>query len=426
MPYCKFLYCDYEVSIMNKAKIKNKAEYGSKPNSLMYFIVCRLSKIFLKAKYKIKVDNNTIKNMKPPFIVLGNHPSSLDPFIISVTMYPHKVNFLGTNYYFRNRLLRPLLKLVGIIPKVQFFKDTGAVRMMNNVIARGGILAICPEGRRSTDGSQYDIPFSIAKLIRLYKVPVVAVVSHGAYLSLPRWSAFSHKGLIDVTAKEILSTEQIQRMTPEEIYKTVCNALYYNDYEWNGINKVSFKHEKIAENIHYILHKCPNCGSDKAMTAKGNKLYCKICNNTALMDEYMFFKPETEDSIIFKDTAGWLNWQREKAKEQIQNSTFSLSGTVKKLRIADAFTGSYRDAGKGQFYLNKNGLIFKGIVDSEPKEMFFPLNVIASISSEFGVNFEITDGKNTYCFYLEDGQDVILIELAIVQLIKENLQRTAH
>jgi 1-acyl-sn-glycerol-3-phosphate acyltransferase len=89
---------------------------------LLNFIVCRLSKIFLKAKYKIKFENRTIKDMKPPFIVLGNHPSSLDPFIMASAMYPHKLNFLGTNYYFRNELLRPLLRRGGIIPKIQFIR----------------------------------------------------------------------------------------------------------------------------------------------------------------------------------------------------------------------------------------------------------------------------------------------------------------
>jgi 1-acyl-sn-glycerol-3-phosphate acyltransferase len=409
---------------MSSTKVKEKAGYGGRPNGLLYFIVCRLSKIFLKVKYGIQFDNSAIKVIKPPLIVLGNHPSSLDPFIISAAMYPHRINFLGTNYYFRNVLLRPFLKLGGIIPKIQFYRDTRAIRMMNKVISDGGILGICPEGRRSADGRQHDIPDSIAKLIKLYKVPVVAVVSQGAYLSLPRWSVFSHKGSIEVTVKAVLSAEQVEKLTIEEIHKAVCSSLYYNDYEWNKTKKISFRHKKIAENIHYILHKCAGCGADKAMAAKGNRLYCKLCSNAALMNEYMFLQGEREDSIIFEDTVKWLHWQRAKAGEQVQDSSFSMSSVVTKLRIADGFTGPYREAGKGELFLNRKGLTFKGTVDSKPQELFFPLKVLASISSEFGVNFEITDGKNTYCFSLEDGQDVIVIELAIEQLTKENTQGT--
>ncbi len=403
---------------MRLNKEANKCEYGKSPNAFLYFIIYCLSKVFLKIKYRIKMENSTIKSMKPPFIVLGNHPSSLDPFIITITMYPHKINFLGTNYYFRNQLLRPLLRLGGIIPKIQFYKDTRAVRMMNKVIARGGVLGICPEGRRSTDGSQYVISDSIAKLIKLYKLPVVAVVAHGAYLSLPRWSAFSHRGSIEVSAKKVLTAEQIQKLSIEEIKTKVCSSIDYNDYDWNKIRKVSFKHKRIAENIHFVLHKCPSCGGEKAMSSKYNKLYCKLCGNGALMDEYGLFNPERESSIIFEDTVKWLNWQKSKAKEQVQSCNFSISSTASKLRIADSFTGPYHDAGKGELLLNKEGLIYKGTVHSESKELFFPLHVLASISSEFGINFEITDGKNTYCFFLEDRQDVIRIELAIMELMK--------
>jgi 1-acyl-sn-glycerol-3-phosphate acyltransferase len=402
---------------MSLNKEKDKFAYGRKPNSFLYFMICWISKIFLKIKYRIKIENSSIQSMKAPFIVLGNHPSSLDPFIIAAAMYPHKINFLGTNYYFRNALLRPLLKLGGIIPKVQAYKDTRAVRMMNKVIVRGGILVICPEGRRSTDGSQYSISDSIAKLVKLYNVPVVAVVSHGAYLSKPRWSAFSHRGSIEVCVSEVLTIEQIKKLTLEELKNTVCSSIAYNDYEWNKVRKVSFKHKKIAENIHYILHQCPSCGCEKAMAAKDNRLYCKLCSNAGLMNEYGYLKPETEGSIVFEDAVKWLNWQKDKVKEQVKSHNFSISSRVSKLRIADSFTGSYQDAGKGQLLLNQEGIIFNGFVDTAPKELSFPLKVLTSISSEFGVNFEITDGKSTYCFFLEDGQDVIRIELAIIELI---------
>ncbi|MCM0647520.1 1-acyl-sn-glycerol-3-phosphate acyltransferase [Clostridium swellfunianum] len=398
---------------MNETKQMNKLDYGNAPNRILYFMVAKLSYIFLKIKYRIKIDNSSLKNMKAPYIVLANHPSALDPFILTATMYPHKVNILGTNHYFRIPILRPLLKLAGIVPKVQAYKDTRAVRMMNKVIAIGGILVIYPEGRRSTDGSQYTISDSIAKLIKLYKVPVAAVVSNGAYLSKPRWTSFPHRGCIEVNTKEVLSAEQIKELSIEKIHSAVCSSIYYNDYQWNRIKKVSFKHKKIAENIHNILHQCPGCGKEKAMRSNKNRLYCKFCGNAALMDEYGFLNPEAESSVIFEDAVKWLKWQREKAKATVQAIDFSIVSKVVKLTRADAFTGPYRNAGHGTAALTNEGLTFNGIVDSKPQEMFFPMSVMYSISSEFGSNFEITDGKNTYCFFLEDGQDVARIELAV-------------
>jgi 1-acyl-sn-glycerol-3-phosphate acyltransferase len=399
---------------MKLSKEKSKYEYGNIPNSLLYYLICKLSKAFLKVKYNVEIKNSCIENMKPPFIVLGNHPSSLDPFIMAASMYPHRMNFLGTNYYFRNPLLRPLLRIGGIIPKIQAYKDTRAVRMMNKVISRGGILAICPEGRRSTVGSQYRISDSIAKLIKLYKVPVVTVVSNGAYLSKPRWSASPRRGSIEVNVQQVLTTQQIQELSLEEVKSVACSSIYYNDYEWNKNKKVSFKNNKSAENIHNILHMCPKCGSEKAMISGDARLYCKLCGNAALMNEYGFLIPESESSTIYEDASKWLIWQRKQARQAIKNSYFEIRSKVTKLRIADAFTGSYRNAGYGNIVYNHNGLIFQGIIDGQQGQLIFPISVLSSISSEFGVNFEITDGKNTYCFFLEDGQDVIRIELAIV------------
>lgn len=405
--------------MMTLKKNTVKPVYGSKPNRLLHFLLCCYSWLFLKSKYRIKFHNTSIKQMKAPFIVLGNHPSALDPFIIAAATYPHRINFLGTNYYFRNPLLRPFLRLGGVIPKVQAYKDTSAVRMMNKVIARGGILAICPEGRRSTDGSRYVISPSIGKLIKLYKVPVVTVVSHGAYMSKPRWSAFTHRGSIEVNVKEVLSAEQVLKLSAEELHDAVCCSLDYNDYEWNKARKISFKHKKQAENIHNVLHKCPSCEADKAMDSKNNKLYCRHCGNTVLVDEFMLFNPENEGSVMFEDASKWLQWQREKARDQILDPNFTIKTKVINVKIADGLTGPFEGTGQGELLINKDGLYFKGTFNSEPKEMFFPLQILASISSEFGDHFEITDGKSTYTFVLKDGQDVILIELAVKELIKE-------
>jgi 1-acyl-sn-glycerol-3-phosphate acyltransferase len=401
---------------MNLNKQKSNYEYGNKPNALLYYIICKLSKAFLKAKYKIKIENSCIENLKPPFIVLGNHPSSLDPFIMTASMYPHRMNFLGTNYYFRNPLLRPLLRLGGIIPKIQAYKDTRAVRMMNKVISRRGILAICPEGRRSTDGSQYKISDSIAKLIKLYRVPVVTIVSNGAYLSKPRWASSPRRGSIEVSVKEILTTQQIQELSLEEIKLAICSSIYYNDYEWNKNRRIQFKSKNAAENIHNILHRCPKCNSEKAMVSRGARLYCKFCGNAAVMNDYGFLLPENESSIIYEDAVKWVRWQREQAKLLIQDHCFEIRSTVTKLMIADAFTGSYCSAGYGSILFNHQGLLFKGIINDQQGELIFPISVLSSISSEFGVNFEITDGKSTYCFFLEDGQDVIRLELAVVAM----------
>lgn len=402
---------------MKATQSKNIAEYGEEPNSILYLLICKLFGIGLKLKYRLNIKNEGIKGMKPPFIVLGNHASNFDPFIMTYAMLPHKINLLGTNYYFRNPTLRPLLKALGVIPKIQFYRDTRAVRMMSRVITRGGILGIFPEGRRSIDGSLSEMNDAIAKLIKLYRVPVVALVSNGAYLSRPRWSSFNRKGIIEVNLKRILDSDEIEKLSLEEIQSIVSDSIYFNDYEWNRIRKISFNHKRIAERIDLILHECPSCGGIKSMMSKNNRLYCRVCGNSAFMNEYGFMEPENDKSVIFEDTVKWYGWQMKRMLERVREKDFSISSRVRELRTADGFTGSFSGSGRGDIVLKREGLTFRGIVNDEPKEMFFPINVLSSISSEFGASIEITDGKNTWCFFLEDGQEVVLYELAVSQLM---------
>lgn len=390
--------------------------YGKEPNGFLYSLVCHLSRLFLKLKYNVKIDNKAISSLKPPFIVLGNHPSKLDPFIMASALSPHRINFLGTNYYFRNPILHSAFKAGGIIPKIQFYKDIRAVRLMSRVISRGGILGICPEGQRSVTGTLLPISDAIAKSIKLYKVPVVAVVSNGAYLSLPRWSSFSRRGAIEVSVKPILSADDIQKLTVKEIHEVVCKSLDYNDFEWSKRRQISFKHKKIAERIDSILHECPSCGAENAMKSEGSRLYCRHCGNTAIMDEYGLLKPENENCIVFEDAVKWFEWQKSRMSDRLRSDDFAINSRVTELRIAESLTGSYHKAGFGELVLNKEGLAFKGIINSIKEEVFFPPRVLSSMVFDFGINFEITDGKNTYCFDLEEGQDAVRFQLVVNHL----------
>lgn len=391
---------------------ENNIEYGKKPGIIYSFIVL-LFGIFFKVIYRLKVDRKGINGIIPPFIVLGNHPSYIDPLIMGIALHPYRVNFLASNFYFRIPKLRGFLKAMGVIPKVQFHTDIRAIHLIKKVISNGGSVGIFPEGQRSIDGSNSNISFGISKLVKLYKIPVISVNSNGAYLSWPRWSSKSRRGRIECNADILIRKEEIVNMDVLEIHNRINNALSYNDYEWNRVRKIPFKGKNIAENLHYILHQCPKCCSRLSMKSRGNTLYCSSCGNTAIMDEYGFLHPENEDSVVYEDAKKWYSWQKENMRELINKDNFSINAKVKELKMADAFEGQYKSAGFGEITLKKDGLRFEGIVNDEPRDAFFPINNIWAISADLGEDFEICDGKQAWWFFLEDGQKVIEFNMAI-------------
>jgi transcription elongation factor Elf1 len=289
---------------------------------------------------------------------------------------------------------------------------------MIKVISRGGVVGILPEGHRSLDGRQAEIADGIAKLIKLYSVPVVAVVSNGAYLTWPRWSGFARKGLIETELKLILTPEEISRLSIDEIMEIVLSSLYYNDYEWNRKEHISYSHRRMAEKIDLIIHECPKCGNEKSMISKDSILYCRVCGNKAIMDEHGFLRPAEDDSVIFEDTVQWFSWQKDRMLVRIKDDSFSITSRVLEYRISDSLTGSFRNMGSGELHLNNKGLTFEGNLASVKEEIFFPPQVLETFNPEFGVNFELTDGKTACRFFLEDAQDVIRIDLAVSQLKK--------
>ncbi len=310
--------------------------------------------------------------------------------------------------------------MFGAIPKIQFLPDIRTTRGALSVIARGDIVGIFPEGRRSVDGSCCEIPESIARFIKKAKVPVVTVKTNGGYFVWPRWSAFWRSGRVETVAKQLFSVAEISNMDIGQIHSAVCQALAYNDYDWNRKAKVVYHHRKAAERLDLILHQCPRCLGEQKMWSRENRLYCSACGNTALLDKYGFLQPLNDECVVFDDPVKWTAWQHENMLALLRDEDFQLEAAVKELRVADKFYGAFRSCGYGQVSLRQEGLYFHGKVDGQMKDLFFPIAKMPTISTEFGYDFEICDDSNAWWIFLEEDQQTVRIESAISLLYRLN------
>ncbi|VBB09796.1 phospholipid/glycerol acyltransferase [Lucifera butyrica] len=373
---------------------------------------------WISGRSGLRVDRSGIKGLKPPFIVLGNHTSNLDPALVQLALGLHPCRFLTTNFYFRLPIIGKLLRLFGAIPKIQFLPDIRSTRGALAALARGESVGIFPEGRRSVDGSCCPIPDSIARFIKKANVPVVAVKTNGGYFVWPRWSSFWRSGRLESVAKLLLTTADLSVMDTAQIQAVVCRAMDYNDYDWNRQAKTRYPHRRGAEGLHRILHQCPRCLAERAMRSRENRLYCSACGNTALYDATGFLRPLDENCVIWEDTVQWAAWQRENLLAQLQAENFQLQAAVKELRVADPFYGPYRRCGSGQVTLRPAGLYFHGSVDGQPTDLFFPIERLPAISTEFGYDFEICDDQHAWWVFLVEEQQTVRLETAISLLYR--------
>ncbi|MDR3566003.1 MAG: lysophospholipid acyltransferase family protein [Negativicutes bacterium] len=367
----------------------------------------------------LKVDRSSMKDLKPPFIVLGNHTSYFDPALVQYAVAPYSCRFLTSNCYFRHPVIGRILSLFGAIPKIQFSPDVRSTRGALAAIARGEVVGIFPEGRRSIDGSCCPIPDSLARFIKKAKVPVVSVKTNGGYFVWPRWSSFRRAGRVETVARQLFTTADISVMDTRQIHNIICQTLDYNEYDWNRDAKVCYSHQKIAEQLHFILHQCPRCLGGQTMRSKGNRLYCSVCGNTAVLDGCGFLQPFDAECVVFDDPVKWTAWQREDMTALLRDDDFQLKATVKELRVADKYCGAYRNCGCGQISLRKEGLYFHGKIDGQMTDLFFPIEILPTISTEFGYDFEICDENHAWWIFIEEEQQIVRLESAISILYQQ-------
>ena len=120
-----------------------------------------------------------------PVILASNHLSFVDSVVIPLVL-PRPVTFLAKSEYFEGTglsgwLSRQFFLAMGHVPVQRGHGRAawGAVRVAQGVLARGGALAIYPEGTRSLDGRLYRGRTGVARLTLLTGAPVVPVALAG-------------------------------------------------------------------------------------------------------------------------------------------------------------------------------------------------------------------------------------------------------
>jgi len=389
-----------------------------RPNAFLYYSVVFLAGLYFRWFLGLRVDRSAIKGIRPPFLVVAGHASWLDFITVSIALYPHRMNYMAAYNFFRNPVLKFLLGLMGAIPKNQFTNDKQAILKTKNVIGCGGIVAIFPHGCLSNEGRPggFAAP-SIAKLVKTFKIPVVAVQINGGYLTRPRWTKRIRRGRMDVKVTRILNSTELNTLSVDEIYSRIMKGTDFDDYQWQRENKISFKGIHLAEGAEMVLYKCPKCGKEFTLQSKGNKLFCLNCNNEALVNNNLFFEPGKEDSIVFDGFDNWYDFQQESLLNEIHDPDFNIS-TSTKVQWNEPGKYGYQDMGHGKLSLSREAVIYEGKVFDKTGTQYFDMKDIIMVPYAAGEYFEIANGPDIRRFVLDDVRMMMKWVLAI-RLIRD-------
>ena len=357
-----------------------------RPNLILNTTLGFLAKIFATLKGQRIIKKCKIKG---PAIILSNHTSFYDFIYTSAAMYPKRVSYLAAKKMFYETPTGFFLRLARAIPKSLMQADPVATLHAFRILKKKGIVSVFPEGQISPSGRSLTPAFAIAKFLKKANVNVYIVKHMGAGLSNPPWSKKTFKGKVETIKELIITKEELKSLSGEEIYKIVCDKLYYSQSEYNLIKQYKYKLNDIS-NLENVIYQCPSC-LHEGLTSKKHQLICPSCNHIITYDTYGLLNGEGLDTLFLK--------QESRVRKEIDlNPNYQIEGHA---RLMSFRNKKLIEVGSGIISLKRFEYIYKGTIDNEYKESTFKVSSTPTLPSDIGRNIQIYEMDMIYQFEMD-------------------------
>ncbi|MBQ7779766.1 MAG: hypothetical protein IJ404_04650 [Clostridia bacterium] len=91
---------------------------------------------------------------------------------------------------------------------------------------------------------------------------------------------------------------------------------------------IKIDHPERAKGLNRLLYKCPRCGTEGKMEARGVTLSCSTCGKSWYLNEQSHLEG-IDDRTEFSEISEWLRWERDIVRERIRNGTYYFEDTVR-------------------------------------------------------------------------------------------------
>ena len=330
-----------DVNYKNQKRYKT-AKYPIRQPKFFVWLIWILAKFALIGK-KYKIEKINTEDLKPPYFMLSNHMYFIDFELAAMATLPHRVNNVVNIDGYIGRAW--LMELIGAICTRKFTNDMHLIKSIMKCLKRGDIVGLYPEARYSACGITSYIPQSVAKLVKMAKVPVVVVLHHGNHLHTPFWNHKKKRKVpLHTTFTQVLTKEQVETLSVDEINKVLQEAFVYDEYKYQKENNILITEKYRAEGLHKVLYQCPHCLSEHDMDSKGAEIFCKKCNSKWHLNEDGTLSCLTGETK-FSHVPDWYNWERENVKQEVLSGNYhyeddvdvySLPRTIKSINLGKA------------------------------------------------------------------------------------------
>ncbi|MGD9887547.1 MAG: lysophospholipid acyltransferase family protein [Bacilli bacterium] len=369
---------------------------------------------------KLKVIKTNMKGLKPPYLFLSNHMAFVDFKVATKALFPYRANYVvAIDGFLINEWL---LRQVGCICKRKFTQDLQLIKHMKYALdVNKTVLALYPEARYSYTGTNSVLPDSLGKLVKMLKVPVVTFIQHGNHLSQPVWNLEKRKVRLEVEMTQILTAEELNKASVEEINQAIREKFVYDDYKWQKDNQIKIDYVNRAKGLHHILYQCPHCLTESKMNSNGIEIWCEHCHKRWEIDvsgELKAIDGETEFSHI----PDWFEFQREQVKKQVLEGTYVFEDEV----IVDWLPNAkgYIRLGKAHLKHDLDGFVLSNLENEPEFRLEKPTLSLYSLHIEFdyfkkGDCLDLSTLDDTYYLFPQTKANVVTkIQFAVEEIYK--------
>lgn len=184
------------------------------------------------------VESEGVENVprRGPAIVAANHLSALDSAFVPLVV-PRKITYVAKAEYFEKWYSRAIFKGWGQIPldRSGGRASEAALRQALEVLQRGELFGIYPEGTRSPDGRLYRGHTGVARLALQSGAPVVPVGIQGSFEVMPKGARFPRRGAVRVAFGKPRRYSRDKLAMPEKIaFRLITDEIMFEIQQLSG------------------------------------------------------------------------------------------------------------------------------------------------------------------------------------------------
>ncbi|MDB3891194.1 1-acyl-sn-glycerol-3-phosphate acyltransferase [Acidimicrobiia bacterium] len=154
----------------------------------------------IAAGIDLKVTGAEKIDLSQSYVVISNHPSTLDIFT-HITALPVSIRFLTKTELFRIPILSRVLKILGL-PRIDRKNAQMNLPKINESIQRvidnKNSIMIFPEGTRSNQKDLLPFKKGAAHVAKQFNLPIIPVVTHNSHNLMIKGSVWFKSGKIHV------------------------------------------------------------------------------------------------------------------------------------------------------------------------------------------------------------------------------------